>query len=136
MKTQNNKKIIIGLLALVVIVAAMIIVTQLGRPETHAGDKDIRITVISSDGSEVSYEVHTDAEFLQQAMDEADGLEYSGEDSDFGFMIDTINGELASFEENGAFWGIFINGDFATYGISQQPVTDGDHFEFVYTAGD
>lgn len=130
---QSNKKVVIGLIALVVVIAAMLIGYQLLKPQPQAGAKTVVIKVVSSEGSEKIYEVKTDAEYLQQVMDEADGLTYSGQDGDYGMMIDTVNGEKASFEENGAYWGFYVNEEYCNYGIAEQPVSDGDEFKIEYS---
>ena len=84
------------------------------------------------------YQIKTDAEYLQGAMDDAkeEGLTYSGEDSEYGLMVDTVNGEKAVFEKDGAYWGFSVNGEYCNYGISEQPVADGDAFEIAYTVGE
>ena len=66
-------------------------------------------------------------------MDEAEGLTYEGEDGPYGMMISHINGEKAVYEEDNAYWGFNVNGSYCNYGISEQPVNDGDAFEIVYT---
>ena len=48
-------------------------------------------------------------------------------------MVDTVNGEKAVYEEDGAYWGFTVNGEYCNYGIAEQPVADGDEFEIVYT---
>ena len=70
---------------------------------------------------------------LAQAMDEAEGLEYTAEDGPYGLSVSTINGESAVYETDGAYWGFYVNGDYCNYGISEQPVNDGDAFRIVYT---
>ena len=51
-------------------------------------------------------------------------------------MVDTVNGEKAVFEKDGAYWGFSVNGEYCNYGISEQPVADGDAFEIAYTVGE
>lgn len=51
----------------------------------------------------------------------------------YGLAVNAVNGEVASFEENAAYWGFFVNGEYCNYGISEQPVNDGDAFQIVYT---
>ena len=48
-------------------------------------------------------------------------------------MVTEVNGETAIYEENGAYWAFFVNGEYCNYGISDQPVNDGDAFRIVYT---
>lgn len=98
------------------------------------GSKNIVIEVKDSEGNVTSYEVTTDAEFLRQAMDEAEGLTYDGSDSEYGMMVEVVNGEQAIYSEDNAYWAFYVNGEYGNYGIDSQPVTDGDTYSIVYEA--
>ena len=98
------------------------------------GSKHIIIEVTGSDGNTVTYEVATDAEFLRQAMDEAEGLTYDGTESDFGMMVETVNGEQAIYAEDNAYWAFYVDGEYGQYGIDSQPVEDGVTYSIVYEA--
>ncbi|MDL2295739.1 DUF4430 domain-containing protein [Lachnospiraceae bacterium OttesenSCG-928-E19] len=135
-KKNTNKKIIGGLIALVAVIAILVVGYLFMKPETQKGAKSVEIVVVSADESEKSYEVQTDAEYLQEAMDEAEGLTYSGAESEYGLMVDTVNDEVASFDENGAYWAFYVNDAYCDYGIGEQPVEDGDEFKIVYTMGE
>lgn len=130
-----NKKIIAGLVALIAVIAVMVVGYNVMKPGTSKGAKNVKIIVVAEDQSKKVYEVNTDAEYLKQVMDEADGLSYNGEDGEYGMMIDTINDVKASFDENGAYWGFYVNEEYCNYGIAEQPVADGDVFKIVYTIG-
>ena len=130
---NTNKKKILGLVALIAIIAAFALIYTNFREKPVEGSKAVTIEVINSKEESTVYELQTDAEFLQQAMDEAEGLEYSGTEGDFGLMIDTVNGETAVYETDSAYWGFFVNGEYCNYGISEQPVEDGDAFQIIYT---
>ena len=80
------------------------------------------------------YELKTDVEYLRQAMDEAKGLTYDGEDSQYGFAVYTVNGETADFSVDQSYWAFYVNGEYCNYGIDTQPVEDGDEFQIIYTA--
>lgn len=96
--------------------------------------KNIIIEVKDSEGNVTTYEVTTDAEFLRQAMDEAEGLTYEGTDSEYGMMVEVVNGEQAIYAEDNAYWAFYVNGEYGNYGIDSQPVTDGDTYSIVYEA--
>jgi cytoskeletal protein RodZ len=98
------------------------------------GSKNIIIEVKDSEGNVTTYEVTTDAEFLRQAMDEAEGLTYEGTDSEYGMMVEVVNGEQAIYAEDNAYWAFYVNGEYGNYGIDSQPVTDGDTYSIVYEA--
>ena len=99
----------------------------------QAGSKDITIEVVNKAAESTVYELSTDAEFLRQAMDEAEGLTYDGTESEYGLMISTINGEVADFNVDGGYWSFYVNDEYCNYGIDTQPVMDGDAFAIVYT---
>ena len=80
-----------------------------------------------------SERINTDAEYLQGAMDEADGLTYEYTDGPYGASVHTVNGLRADYTLDGAYWAFYINGDYCNYGISEQPVADGDAFRIEYT---
>lgn len=128
-----NKKKIIGIAAFILLVVACVTAYIVFRPSTSTGEKSITIEVINSSQETISYKVDTDAEFLREAMEEADGLEFFGTEGDYGMMLSTVNGETADFEKDGAYWSVTVNGEYGNYGIDQQPVTDGDIYQLVYT---
>lgn len=126
------KKIIAGVVAVILVVIMAVVYANFGEKAVE-GSKDITISVINSKQETEKYELSTDAEYLRQAMDEADGLEYTGTESEYGLMISAINGEVAEFNTNNAYWSFYVNGEYCNYGIDTQPVNDGDDFEIVFT---
>lgn len=135
MTTQknSNKKIIGMILALValIILFAMLFVTFRAKPVD--GTKNITIEVVDNTATSILYEITTTADFLQEAIEETEGLEVTGTDGEFGLMVDTVNGIRADFTLDGAYWSFNVNGDYCNYGISEQPILDGDNFQIIYT---
>ncbi len=131
-----NRKKILAVAAFIIIAASFAVIFVMFRPATSAGSKSITIEVVDSSQKTTSYDVKTDAEFLRQAMDETDGLTYSGEEGDYGIMLSTVNDERADYEKDGAYWSVMVNGEYGNYGIDDQPVTDGDVYQIVYTKAD
>lgn len=132
-KQMNKKKGLIAAAVLVVLIAAAAICYAVFSPKAVEGAKSITIKVVDDKGESTNYDVHTDAEYLRQAMDEAEGLTYSGTEAEYGMMIDTVNGVTASYEENGAYWSFYVDGEYCMNGIDSQPVEDGQAYEIVYT---
>lgn len=130
---KSNKKLIIGTVLLVALIAVFAVVFFLFRPKTTEGAKSITIEVVDNEANSTVYDVNTDAEYLRQAMEEADGLEFSGTESEFGLMVDTVNGVTADWNVDQSYWSFWINGNYCEYGIDSQPVTDGDAFQIIYT---
>lgn len=131
--TNKNKKLIAGVAVLVVLVAAFLGIFLAFRPKTAEGDKSITIEVVDNNAASTLYEVNTDAEYLRQAMDEAEGLEYSGTEGDYGLMVETVNGVTADWNVDQSYWSFWVNGEYCNYGIDTQPVEDGDAFQIIYT---
>lgn len=130
---MKNKKLILAAVALVLVIAAMLGIYLATRPATSQGSKTITVTVVHADGSEKKVTIRTDAEYLAEAL-LAENL-VIGEDSQYGLNIHTVDGEKASWEANQSYWALFIGEDYATTGVAQTPVNDGDSFKLVYTIG-
>lgn len=131
-KSTTKSKIALGV-GVAILVAVIVWLFLFASPKGVSGTKDISIEVINSDEKSVVYNLTTEAEFLRGAMDEAEGLEYSGEEGAYGLMIHTVNGELAEYDTNGAYWSFYVNGEYCNYGIDTQPINDGDEFLIAYT---
>ena len=129
---MKNKKIW-GAGLLVVLIAAFAIVYGVFREKPVEGSKEITIEVVNQAEESEVYELKTDAEFLRQAMEEAEGLEFSGQESEYGMMVEVVNEESAVYDKDGAFWSFMVNGEPCNNGIDTQPVEDGDEFQIVYT---
>ena len=130
---MKNSKKIIALVAVVLVAVLMFAAYSAFKPQAVNGSKTISIEVVNSKAESKTYELKTNAEYLQQAMDEAEGLEYTYVDGPYGASVQTVNGESAIYDKDGAYWGFFVNGEYCNYGISEQPVTDGDAFQIVWT---
>lgn len=131
-KKQSNKKVIIGVAALIAVAAVLAVVFFVFREKPVQGHKSITIEVIDNTQNSTLYEVHTDAEYLRQAMEEAKGLEFSGTESEYGLMVETVNGVTPDYSVDGAYWSFYVNGDYCNYGVDSQPVEDGDAFVIKY----
>ncbi|MCR4675202.1 MAG: DUF4430 domain-containing protein [Lachnospiraceae bacterium] len=138
MEKKNTKKIVIGGVILVALLAVFLICYNLFSAKATEGSKSVVIEVVNSEGEETTYDVNTDAEYLKEAMDELaesdDSFSYSGSESDYGIMVEVINGEQAIYEEDNAYWSLYVNDEYGQYGADQQPVTDGDTYSWKYEA--
>lgn len=130
---KKNAKIMIGIITLIIAIVALAAVYFIFSPTPVQGSKSITINVIDDKQTITVYQLTTNAEYLREAMEEADGLTFSGTESEFGLMIDTVNGVVADYNTNGAYWSFNVNGDYCQYGIDTQPVLDGDEFSIEYT---
>ena len=136
MEKNNKKPIIIGAIVLAALLVIFGVVYFFNRPATNGGGKHITIEVTGSNGTTIPYNLSTEAEYLRQAMDELanfnEEFSYSGTESDYGIMVEYVNGERADYVEDGAYWSLYVNGEYGQYGADAQPVTDGDTYSWVY----
>ena len=137
--TQSNtktpsKKVLLGIAGVIALIAILAVMYVMFRPIPAEGSKSITIEVVGKDGRSEEYKLRTDAEYLRQAMEDADGLTFSGTESEYGMMVETVNGTTADYNVDKSYWSFYVNGEYCNYGIDTQPVMDGDQFSIVYTA--
>jgi len=130
---SNTKKVILGAGILVVLFAIVLTMFIVLREKPTDGEKSITIEVVNSAQQSTVYELDTDAQYLRQAMEEADGLTFDGDEGEYGMMVMTVNGETADYNVDQSYWSFYVNGEYCNYGIDTQPVADGDAFKIVYT---
>ena len=132
---MKNKKKLLGIGLIVVLVAAMALIYGKFSEKPVEGSKNITIEVVNSKEESTVYELKTDAEYLIEAMEEAksEGLTFEGEEGEFGMSIMTVNEETADFNVDASYWAFYVNDEYCNYGVSEQPVEDGDAFAIVYT---
>ena len=131
-KSRFTLKKALAAAAFALLIAALTLVYVTFREKAQAGSKNITLSVIDSAGKETIYTLSTDAQYLLGAMEEAEGLTFSGTEGPYGMMLTTVNGETADYNTNGAYWAVIVNGNYGNYGVSMQPVEDGDGFVILY----
>ncbi len=134
MEEKGNKKkriLAVGALVLVAVIFAGIYVV-LG-PKASAGAKQITIEVIDDTQASTVYEVSTDAEYLGDAIRETKDLVVGGTEGEYGLMVDTVNGIVADYNADGAYWAFYVDGEYCMYGMDEQPIEDGQAYQIIYT---
>ena len=130
---MKNKKLVIGVIALVAIVGLLLGVYFATRPETTQGSKTFTVTVVHKDGTEKEFTYATDEEYLGAVLVAENLLQ--GEQGEFGLMIHTVDGEKADWNVDQSYWALYIGEEYAMTGVDTTPVNDGDSFRLVYTIG-
>lgn len=130
---KKNTKLTLCLVTLLAAVALLGAVYLAARPSPVTGEKSIAVTVVHADKSEKIFRYETDAEYLGSVLME-DGL-VKGEQGAYGLYIKEVDGEVADFAVNGAYWALFEGEEYATTGIDATVLEDGDQFSLVYTLG-
>ena len=127
-----NKKTRNLLIALVVLCLAAFIIGKLVLPAVNAGSKNITVNVKHGDESTKTFKYKTDAEYLGEVLLEKKLIE--GTESQYGLYVTTVDGETAD-ESKQQWWGYDVNSEMAMVGVDQQPVADGDVYDFTLNTG-
>lgn len=99
--------------------------------DTELGEGEKTVTVEVTVGeNRVRFTVHTNASTLGDALIE-NGL-VEGEDSQYGLYVKKVNGILADYDVNGAYWGFYRGGEYMMSGIDTTEIVGGEAFELVY----
>ena len=75
--------------------------------------------------------INTDAENLRGALE---GL-IDGDESAYGLMVYTVDGETADWDRDQSWWCLTKGGEWMDTGVDDTLIADGDAYEFTYTIG-
>lgn len=140
---RNTKKLFTFMLCMILCLATVLGLTGCGRKNNTTvptetvyedgtvlgeGAKTFTFTVVNTAGEEVTLEIHTDKETVGEALVEL-GL-VSGEESDYGLYVKTVNGETVDYDKDGKYWAFYINGEYAMTSVDATAVTEGDSYTF------
>ena len=84
--------------------------------------------VTDQEGSESSFEIHTDKETVGEALLEL-GL-IDGEEGEYGLYVKTVNGITVDYDKDGKYWAFYINGEYASSGVDSTKITEGESYSF------
>ena len=130
---MKKTKLTLALLALVAAFALLTGLYHFSRPDAVPGTKSVTVSVVHSDKSTSTFHFDTDKEYLGDLL-VSEGL-VTGDQGAYGLYIKEVDGEVAVFEENGAYWALFDGDEYATQGADATVIEDGDTFSLVYTRG-
>ena len=95
------------------------------------GAATFHLVVRDLDGTAASFEIHTDAETVGEALLALELIE--GEVGDYGLYINSVNGITADWDTEQAYWAFYVNGEYAQTGVDTTPVMEGAAYELVKT---
>ena len=131
-KSKVSKKgIIIAVIALVVVAGDFCGIYFFLLPATSKGAKTYTLTVVHADKNSKDFTLHTDEEYLGAALKNEKLI--SGSESEWGMMVEIVDGEQAIWDKDGAYWAFYIGNEYADTGVDATPVHDGDSFKLEYT---
>lgn len=130
---KKTRYAVAGTVVFCALAVLLLVIWNQYRPAAVEGEKSVTVNVIHGDGTEKSFSYRTDEEYLGTLL-EAEGL-ISGTASQYGLFVDTVDGETASYEKDGAWWKLSCNGEDAQTGADSLVLTDGSIYTWSYTVG-
>ena len=91
-------------------------VTEIGEGKTQ-----FTFLVEHKDSNKKEFSVKTDETTVGAALVKV-GL-ISGEDSQYGLYVKTVDGETLDFDKDGLYWAFYVNGEYAVSGIDTTDIT-------------
>ena len=128
-----NKKTLIVAVVLVLVAALLVGVYYLTRPGTSKGEKAFTLEIVHADGTSKKLPMKSSEEYLGTYL-QNEGI-ISGEMGQYGLYIKIVDGEKAVYEEDNAYWGFYVDGEYAVTGIDLTPIEDGRTYKLEYTKG-
>ena len=132
---MEKKKTIWIAVAAIVIAAVMGTIFLTTKPAVNTGKKHAVLEVKDDKGEIKTYTADTNAAYLVDLMDElqnSSDFSYDAQNGDYGLFIQTVNGKTADYSIDHSYWAVYVNGQYGSYGISEQPVADGDTYLLAY----
>jgi hypothetical protein len=131
-KNMNFKKYLIALIILVVAVAAMLLTYLQFKPEPVVGAKELTIEVIVPEETNQEFTLHTDAEYLRQALEEVNLIK--GSESEYGLFLTEVNGRIAD-QTKQEWWCITKDNAQINNGVDTIVIANGNHYEITLKTG-
>lgn len=96
--------------------------------EVGEGERQFSFSITDLEGETVSLTVRTDKAVVGEALQEL-GL-ISGEESEYGLYVTSVNGVTLDYEADGAYWAFYINDEYAQAGVDATDIAEGDSYSF------
>ena len=125
-----NKRNWIVLIALVLVVAMLTAGCSLFGPKGNDDTKHFTVTITHKDGTQKVLNCTSDAQMVGDYL-QAEGL-VKGEEGAYGLYIHEVDGERAVYEEDGAFWAFYVDGEQSLTGVDQTVLEEGKNYELRY----
>lgn len=124
---KKTKKIVFGIVALVVAIAALALLylAFAPKPDNSGSKKEITVTVVYGDKSTKDFVIKTNEDYLREALENEKLI--SGSESEYGLYVTTVDGVTAS-DADRQWWAFYLDDEMLMTGVDTTPVKDGDHF--------
>ena len=127
-----------SVLSLVLVAAMVLMFAGCGQktqePETPQNQQEVQeksfvFEVVELDGSKKEFTVkYDDEKTVGEALVEEKLI--SGSDSQYGLMVDTVNGQKYTYDDDKVYWAFYIDGEYEMTGVDSTPIEDGKVYCF------
>lgn len=148
MKSKKTLWLVLALVAAVLAVGLLIGLWQYYQPkdtpsipndpdtsdttdDSQTAGNTFTVIVVHGNGSEKTFQYTTEEQYLGPVL-VSEGL-VEGETGAYGLYIKVVDGEKAVYEEDAAYWSIYIGEEGALTGADQIAIEDGATYKLVYT---
>ena len=98
--------------------------------DTELGEGSKTFTFkVDAEGYAITFTIHTNEETVGAALIALNLI--TGEDSQYGLYVKTVNGILADYDVDGTYWAFYENGEYAMSGVDTTNITAGHIYSFV-----
>jgi hypothetical protein len=104
---------------------------QILEQDIGQGSTVFRFEVKDNTGTVTAWNVHTDKTTVGDALLEV-GL-IDGDAFEFGLLVREVNGLVADFNANNAWWALYIDAEMAMIGVDSVEIEPGKVYLFAYT---
>lgn len=130
---SKKAKTILAAVVLALVAVGMFFAYEQFKPKPQEGAKSIEVVVVHKDGTERSFPVNTDAEYLAEVL-VSEGIVEDNQ-TEYGLYILVADGEYADYEADGGWWAVYEGDTRSNFGASELPIQDGGLYKVVYTIG-
>ena len=103
--------------------------TEPATNQQEVQEKSFTFEVVELDGTKKEFTVKYGSEKTVGEALVNEGL-ISGSDSQYGLMVDTVNGQKYTYDEDKVYWAFYIDGQYAMTGVDSTPIEDGKVYCF------
>ena len=128
---MKNKKLILSVVALALIIALMAGVYLATRPQAVEGQKNVTVVIVYEDGTEKKLDYATDCQYLSELLLEKE-LVTGYASQEYGFTIESVDGILLDWATDGAYWALYEGDAYATESAAGIVLTEGGVYKLVY----
>ncbi len=127
-----------SVLSLVLVAAVVLMFAGCGQPtqepETPQNQQEIQeksfaFEVVEVDGTKKEFTVkYDDEKSVGEALVEEELI--SGSDGPYGLMVEVVNGQKYTYDDDKVYWAFYIDGEYAMTGVDSTPIEDGKVYCF------